>query len=70
MPAHLVSLDILLIDATLHTRTAKHSDEFTGATSVITDGDHVVEHTVIDLCKVRKDINQMVGSCFVLARIN
>jgi hypothetical protein len=44
------------------TRTAKHSDQFAGTTTVITDGYDIIEYTVIGLSEIRKDIDEDICS--------
>jgi hypothetical protein len=44
------------------TRTAKHSDQFAGTTTVITDGYDIIEYTVIGLSEICKDIDEDIRS--------
>jgi hypothetical protein len=44
------------------TRTAKHSNQFAGTTTVVTDRNDIVEHTVVGLGEVCKHIDQMIRS--------
>jgi hypothetical protein len=46
----------------IHTRTAKHSDQFAGTTTVVTDWYDIIEHTVVGLSEICKDIDEDICS--------
>jgi hypothetical protein len=44
------------------TRAAKHSNQFAGTTTIITDWNDIVEHTVVGCSEVCEDIDKMICS--------
>jgi hypothetical protein len=51
------------------TRTAKHSNQLAGTTTVVTDGYHIVEHAVVGLSQVREYIDKDICSLIQVVSI-